>query len=138
MRAIRTIVFHRCIVNTTLPEESYIFYNLFNGNASLTDASGLLLPATTLQPYCYASMFYNCTALTAGPTLPATTLAYCCYEHMFYRCSSLTSLTCLATDISASDCIRNWLDDVEAEGTLYVDPTMTTASWGIPSLWNVK
>ena len=64
---------------TDLPSSKFVFYGLFQGNANLTDASGLLLPATTLAESCYNSMFYRCTALTAASALPAKTLAEGCY-----------------------------------------------------------
>ena len=147
---------------TTLSVKS-TFHALFQGNTSLTDASGLLLPATTLTNNCYAHMFYNCTSLVAGPnlpattlqqscytsmfrgctslkagpTLPATTLQPACYYNMFYGCTSLTSLTCLATNISDSSCINSWLDGVGESGTLYVDASMTGATWNKPDDWTV-
>lgn len=77
---------------TTLPE-TYTFYKLFYHYEHLTDASGLLLPATTLASanYCYAEMFSNCDNLVAGPSeLPATTLSPRCYQAMFLYCTSLT------------------------------------------------
>ena len=77
---------------TTLPE-TYTFYKLFYHYEHLTDASGLLLPATTLASanYCYAEMFSYCDNLVAGPSeLPATTLSFRCYQAMFLYCSSLT------------------------------------------------
>ena len=61
-----------------------------NGNDQLKDASGLLLPATTLSIKCYERMFGHCTNLTAAPELPATTLAPGCYRLMFIDCHSLT------------------------------------------------
>ncbi len=67
------------------------FNSLFRENKNLTDASGLLLPATTLATYCYSNMFYGCTALTAAPALPATTLVSGCYQSMFANCTSLTT-----------------------------------------------
>jgi hypothetical protein len=116
---------------------NYTFFQLFRSNTRLTDASGLLLPATTLTQHCYEMMFYNCTALTAGPSLPATTLTESCYSHMFHGCTSLTSVTCMATNINANDCIYYWLFDVAPTGTLYVDETMTGATWNKPSTWSV-
>ena len=112
------------------------FYCLFRENANLSDASGLLLPATTLTERCYMGMFERCVNLTTAPELPATTLAISCYNSMFLYCTSLTtapelpapvlapscyysmfsnctnlnSVTCLAIDISASSCTRSWLD----------------------------
>lgn len=50
----------------------------------------LELPATTLTPHCYDSMFESCDKLTVAPDLPATTLASYCYNRMFSTCWSLT------------------------------------------------
>ena len=120
---------------TLYATDTYTFANLFYENTTLTDASGLLLPATTLADFCYQGMFDGCTSLTAAPALPATTLAkYCdqsmfygctsletapalpattlppsCYRQMFYNCTKLIAVTCLATDIRASGCTANWL-----------------------------
>ena len=144
---------------------NYTFYGLFRGNTTLTDASDLLLPATTLFPAssCYASMFNGCTSLTVAPALPATTLHEYCYSNMFNGCTSLISapilpattmqpdcyiemfngctklnnVTCLATDISADACTDDWLKGVAAKGTF---TTPSTTGWtegvsGIPSGW---
>ena len=70
---------------------SYNFYSLFRDNKGLTDASGLILPATTLGKYCYLRMFDGCTSLISAPELPAKTLAESCYFGMFYDCESLTT-----------------------------------------------
>ena len=68
------------------------FYNLFLNYSNLKDASGLLLPATSLASFCYFSMFEGCTSLTTAPKeLPATSLAGFCYYCMFYNCTSLTT-----------------------------------------------
>jgi hypothetical protein len=104
----------------------------FAGNANLTDASGLLLPATTLANSCYASMFQVCTSLTAAPALPAETLATRCYINMFSGCTKLNSVTCLATNISASNCLFGWLSNAGTNATspkLYVVQSMLGASW---------
>ena len=149
---------------TDLPNQKYVFYGLFRDNTALTDASGLLLPATTLTDDCYQNMFYgctaltaapalpaktltdacyyqmfrDCTALTAAPTLPATTLAESCYFFMFKGCTNLSSVTCLATEgINQDKSTINWLDGVAASGTF---TAATGAIWpagvnGIPSGW---
>lgn len=70
---------------------SYCFYELFSYYDNLKDASGLLLPATTLVTGCYDAMFVLCYSLTAAPELPATTLARNCYHFMFSGCTSLTT-----------------------------------------------
>ena len=69
------------------------FKQLFENNIGLKDASGLLLPATTLINSCYYSMFKGCTGLTAAPKeLPATSLENNCYYYMFSGCISLTTV----------------------------------------------
>ena len=73
-------------------------------NDKLTDASGLLLPATTLTQYCYDGMFGNCTNLTAAPALPAKTLARNCYHQMFKGCTSLTAAPALDAETLAARC----------------------------------
>ena len=154
---------------TTLPNKRKVFCGLFYGNAKLTDASGLLLPAKTLAEACYFNMFYECTSLTAAPALPAETLTIDCYVNMFYGCKELTdaptlpaptlvrtcydsmfadcsklsSVTCLARDISAFDCLYNWLDGTDGSiaRTLYVDDSMKDVSssvWNINDNWTIK
>ena len=98
---------------TTLPNgSSYNFAGLFILNANLTDASGLLLPATTLTPYCYMAMFANCTSLTAAPALPAETLADGCYGTMFQGCTSLTTVPAqLPATTLATECYISMFQD---------------------------
>ena len=92
---------------TTLSAD-YTFRALFNGNTTLTDASGLLLPATqlALATSCYYSMFEGCTALTTAPALPATQLAGSCYYGMFYGCSALTAAPALPATQLENHCYR--------------------------------
>ncbi len=118
------------------------FGSLFSGNSHLYNhhTYKLVLPATTLATGCYYSMFAGCTNLTTAPELPATTLPTGCYYYMFSGCSNLNSVTCLATDISASYALGYWLDGVAATGTF---TKASTADWGdpgantIPSGWTV-
>jgi hypothetical protein len=132
---------------TTLTERCYM--NMFNGCTSLTSVPANLLSATILPPPnanseggCYEKMFQNCTSLQASPVLPATTLTEKCYKEMFYGCSNLTSVTCLATDISASSCTSDWLNNVAAAGTFTKAASMS--SWaasstsGIPDGWTTQ
>ena len=92
---------------TTLTFRCY--ESMFSGCTSLTTAPAL--PATDLHEFCYASMFSGCTSLTTAPELNATTLANYCYYEMFSGCTKLSSVTMLATDISAENCLKNWLED---------------------------
>ena len=87
-------MFSNCSSLTQTPElpattlDAYCYNSMFLGCSSLTQAPEL--PATTLDAYCYSAMFKGCTSLTQAPELPATTLANNCYNGMFGRCVSLT------------------------------------------------
>lgn len=122
---------------TTLAEGCYSA--MFFGCESITTAPDL--PATTLADGCYREMFMWCTALTTAPQLYATTLVNNCYSQMFDGCSSLTAITCLATDISATDCTMYWIRRVAESGTFTKAASMndwtTTYYDGIPSGWTV-
>jgi hypothetical protein len=80
---------------TEIRTERGAFGRLFYRASGLTSAENLILPATTLKPYCYGNntnsdgMFRDCTSLISAPALPATTLAEGCYINMFYGCTSL-------------------------------------------------
>ena len=117
------------------------FYGMFDGCTALTNVPTDMLTATTLASECYYEMFRNCASLTVAPKLPATTLAKGCYRGMFLMCLSLNSITCLATYVSATDCTKEWVIGVAANGTF------TKASgflgWsqgidGIPNGWTVQ
>ena len=93
---------------------AYTFKNLFKDNTKLTDASGLILPATTLAVRCYESMFAGCTALTTAPELPATTLATACYREMFKGCTLLTTAPALNASTLAEACYSDMFYGCEA------------------------
>jgi len=95
---------------TTLTSEN-TFRWLFHGNDKLTDASGLMLPATTLASSCYYGMFSDCTGLTAAPALPATELTNYCYYEMFSGCSSLTTAPALPAETLANSCYESMFSD---------------------------
>lgn len=137
-------MFDGCISLTTAPAlpattlAKYCYDDMFFSCYSLTTAPEL--PATALADGCYSGMFNNCTKLTTAPTLPATTLADGCYNCMFSDCKKLNYIKMLATDISARDCLHNWVENVSPTGTFVKDPNMTslpTGVDGIPSGWTV-
>ena len=122
---------------TSLAQNCY--RSMFYGCTSLTQAP--VLPATTLYGQCYYQMFNGCTGLTSAPELPATTLATGCYYYMFYGCTNLNYIKCLATDISASSCLSNWVNGVASSGTFVKAASMTgwtTGIDGIPNNWTVQ
>ena len=123
---------------TTLPAD-YTFKSLFDNNANLKDASGLLLPATTLANYCYNFMFYGCTSLTAAPALPATTLANYCYNFMFYGCTSLTTAYVKAAYTTTGDACNGMFYSCTADGAVLHTTTANKGDWssGVPGNWTV-
>ena len=143
-------VFHQCFYEwkildieknflpaTTLARDCYSY--MFGGCNKLTTAPEL--PATTLTYACYQNMFYNCSSLTTAPELPATTLTDWCYSCMFTGCGKLNYIKMLATDISASNCLRNWVTSVSSTGTFVKNPNATWEVYGIngiPEGWTVK
>lgn len=119
---------------TTLDDNCYWF--MFYGCTALETAPEL--PATTLAEQCYGFMFNGCSALTKAPELKAKTLAAGSYKSMFLNCSKLSEVKCHAIDISAEDCLLNWMDGVAATGDFYKDTSMTTFPTGvsgIPTGW---
>lgn len=137
-------MFFRCLSLTKAPElpattlSSWCYGEMFSSCKSLTEAPEL--PATTLGRGCYFYMFGYCTSLTEVPTLKATTLVVECYKQMFMGCQNLRYVKCLATDISATDCLTDWLDGTMPVGTFITadtPPAYESGTSGIPSGWNV-
>jgi len=113
-----------------------MFYNC----SGLTKAPDKL-PALTLAEECYNSMFNLCTSLTKGPELPAPTLVKGCYGGMFENChTNFNYIKCLATDISADDCLGNWVFDVAESGTFVkaANVQWPRGASGIPEGWTVE
>ena len=110
---------------------------LFARCTSLVNAPDL--PATTLADGCYRELFFGCTSLVNPPKLPAGILKNNCYQQLFYGCSKLNSITVYARDISATNCISDWLSGVASEGIFnnYGSATYTVDSpSGIPTGWS--
>lgn len=138
-------MFSGCTSLTTAPAlpattlASSCYSSMFSGCTSLTTAP--VLPATILASNCYSNMFKGCTSLASAPVLPATTLADWCYYQMFKNCSLINEITCLATDISATNCTNDWLSGVASTGTFHKSPEMQdwplNSQSGIPEGWTV-
>ncbi len=124
---------------TTLARSCYA--NMFSGCTSLTQAPAL--PATSLATSCYIGMFEGCTSLTLAPELPATTLAGSCYSYMFSYCTSLSSVTMLATNVSAANCLYDWLYNAGTEASTRtltlanqdIYNTLSTNAVYLPDIW---
>lgn len=125
---------------TTLANSCYA--SMFQGcSSALTVVAADMLPATTLANNCYNSMFRDCKKLTTSPTLETQTLVEGCYREMFRGCSALDDITCLATDISATNCTTNWTYGVHSTGVFTKRNGMsdwTTGANGIPVNWEIR
>lgn len=88
------------------------FRRLFDGCSHLKSVENLVMPSKTLTTSCYRSMFS--------------------YTEISY-------IKCLATDISASNCLASWLYSVSSTGTFVKDANTTWPSGadGIPTGWTV-
>ena len=106
------------------------FRRLFIG-AKIVDASKLIMPATTLSPYCYAEFFSGNSSLIAPPELPAVNLADNCYYNFFYRCSSLTTSPSLPATTLAVACYMGMYERCYklTTGPVLVATTLAEASY---------
>ena len=113
------------------------YSSMFKTCKSLTTAPEL--PATNLANSCYSGMFNGCTSLVKAPELPASQLTKSCYNKMFMGCQNIRYAKCLATDISATDCLTDWLDGTMLLGTFITadnPPAWPSDTSGIPAGWN--
>lgn len=120
---------------------AYCYYRMFAYNKCLIEAPEL--PATGLAESCYESMFRSCENLEIAPTLPAGTLAASCYKQMFGSCKKLNTVIMLATDISATDALFEWLawqaGNQASNPTIYTDANVTlTVGTHYPDNWSVN
>ena len=142
-------MFYECTGLTTapvLPATTLAFgcyQYMFDGCTGLTTAP--VLPATTMKGRCYQNMFGHCINLTTAPVLPATILDKECYRFMFIGCRKLSSVTCMATDINAWNCLKDWLDNAGIDPsvttrTLHVKSSMASAGWELPTsaTWTIS
>ena len=165
-------MFYGCTSLVTAPDlpatilAGSCYYYMFYNCTSLVEAPDL--PAETLQNYCYYGMFYKCSSLTKAPVISATTVSYHCCYYMFYSCSSLVTapdllalklesycyysmfnqcsemlyIKMLATDVSASGCLTNWVKKVERQGGIFTKNINATWSIsgdnGVPKKWSIQ
>ena len=137
-------MFYGCSSLTKAPTICATTLNIQSCESMFFMCSSLTTPpkmyATTVDTNSCHYMFGFCTSLTTSPELPATTLVQGCYDGMFYYCTSLRNITCLATDISDTNCTNAWTLSVASSGTFTKASSMTswtTGTSGIPSGWTV-
>lgn len=127
------------ILGYSISNADYIFDSMFYGCGSMLYPPREL-PATSLSVGCYRYMFAD-TKLVKSPILPAQTLTNSCYQRMFRSCTIIKEITMLATDITATNCLDNWVNAAGQTGTFYIDDDCewynTIGVSGIPYGWNV-
>lgn len=87
----------------------YCFFSLFR-DCSTVDFS-VELSATVLSEDCYCQMFYGCSSMVEPPKLPATSLAQYCYYYMFASCKSLAAIPELKATQLEKSCYNYMFSD---------------------------
>ena len=106
--------------------------------------SGLTIPADISHAMpaknCFRDMYAYCKNLTRGSYLPAKTLAEGCYQGLYRQCPNVEYIKMLATDMSATNCLTDWVNGVSAKGTFVkaAGVEIPTGVNGIPSGWTVE
>jgi hypothetical protein len=99
--------------NQTTLKADYNFAHLLEGCTHLVEAFELVLPSTTLRPYCYAHMFDGCWSLIALPELNAMNLAEGCYSYMFHDCETIDEACELPATTLAANCYSHMYENCE-------------------------
>ena len=118
-------------------EANNAFYGLFAGADKLVnnDERQIVLPATRLTEGCYDNMFSGCKGIEKAPDLPAPKLENNCYQEMFSDCAKLNSVKCLASDVAASDALKDFLKGAgtAAEKTPVIETATPLPAGTVPS-----
>lgn len=116
------------------------YYGMFRNCSSLINAPSTIPVETITGKDSMMYMFHNCINLIKSPTLPLKKLYQTCYQGMFKGCSNLREITMLATDISATSCLNDWVGEVAESGTFYKNKDATwniSGNSGVPSGWDI-
>ena len=118
----------------------YNMASMFRGCTSITHCPVKSVPET-LQAGSMSEMFYNCTNLLDICALPALTLTTYSYRQLI-RGTKVSYIKMLATDISASNCLANWVTSVPNVNTSvfvkHIDAQWTTTgNSGVPTNWKI-
>ena len=126
---------NKLILPNTVIDSCY--QNMFAFCENLNEAPEL--KATILAPSCYSHMFRGCISLMEAPELKSQTLTEHCYGYMFDGCSNLNYIKMLATDISATECLTDWVEGVAEEGIFIQTKgvNIPNGNAGIPIGWVV-
>lgn len=112
--------------------------DMFRGCSSLISTPVMKNIQTSTR--CFQRMFYECTSLVNNYIqLNAESLSSNAYDSMFYN-TKISSIKCMATDLSASNALNNWVYGVPGGGTFIKASGVTWPSGdsGIPSGWTIE
>ena len=128
-------------ISWSIFDNSDITFNVYGNIMSIVDSQNFASITSTTQPYMFRNLFENCSGLLSAENLvlPQGALPEGCFHYMFYGCTSLSAITCLATDISATNCLTYWVRNVSSSGTFYKASGVTWPSGddGIPDNWTI-
>ena len=117
-----------------------ICQNMFRQCSSLVDKIPTI-NASSITNGCFTYMYYQCSNLTKAHSFPALTLLQTCYSFM-YHSTKVNYIKMLATDISATNCLKNWVYGVPNVNTSifvkHIDAQWTTTGdSAVPTRWKV-
>ena len=137
-------MFYGCSSLTSAPNialttlSTYSLNGMFRGCSSLVTPPNLVF--TTTDTSSCEAMFYECVNLVKSPILKPSALGMTSYKEMFRGASKVEHITMLATDISKTNCLLNWVNGVKSVGVFvkHIDATWTTTgASGVPTNWTV-
>lgn len=85
-------------------------------------ATATTLPAANTFAYLFDEQTHLVNSAEEGLILPATTLTNGCYRGLFKGCNGLGRVVVNATDISASNCLTDWVNGIAGAGFGLVTP----------------
>lgn len=85
-------------------------------------ATATTLPANNTFAYLFSGQTHLKNSAEEGLILPATTLTAGCYRGLFKGCTGLGRVVVNATDISATNCLTDWVNGIAGAGFGLVTP----------------
>ena len=138
-------MFYGCSALVTVPDinitsitNTYAMQSMFQNCTSLVHCPIKSFPST-ITVGCLAEAFRDCSNLEDICALPAATLENFSYRQLI-RGTKVTYIKMLATDISASNCLNNWVYGVPSSGLFVKNINAawtTTGNSGVPTNWTV-
>lgn len=150
---------------TKLSTKDWLSFAWLFHNSKVRNARNLKFTATSMSPATYSGMFSECYYLKTppkeikyggqsayinlfsgcihlkyGPDILIETLPTECLKGMFNGCKQLKCVKILSADVSASNCLQDWMKGVNPTGTFIkmIDMTFPSGQSGIPTGWSTS